>query len=238
MPKADDKRPPGDNRTAEEIVKENPALSKLKGRYKEDLKKHCGDWENEPDPAKRADAAFRASEVLKYIDTSTSHTGGERNKKNGDGEIEGWNKKGKAVRHGTEAHLVQEFCDKGYDGLRENHRLDKSNDKRVREDGSVKPSKWKKVLGTIADAVSFMPWLSNTLHGIRKGDGVWGSIKGGFEGYAKTIKDGAIGVGLTIAKGRIDPVSLAAGAYKGAVVGTDLVQRNVPDEVKDVIKVL
>lgn len=239
IPSASDKRPPGDIRTAEEILKDNPAIGKLKGKYEDGLKKHCGDWENEPDPQKRADAAYRASEVLKYIDSSASHKGGERNNKNGDGEIEGWNKKGKAVRHGTEAHLVQEFCEKGYDeGLRENHRLDQSNDRRVREDGSVKPAKWKKIVGKVADALSFIPVVSNTLHGITKGDSLWGCIKGGLRGYGEAVKDAAVGAGMAIAKGQINPVSIAMGAYKGAVMGTDLVQRNVPDKVKEVMNVI
>ena len=239
MPRSSDKRPPGDNRSAEEILKDNPAIGKLKGKYEDGLKKHCGDWENEPDPQKRADAAYRASEVLKYIDSSASYKGGERNNKNGDGEIEGWNKKGKAVRHGTEAHLVQEFCEKGYDeGLRENHRLDQSNDRRVREDGSVKPAKWKRIVGKVADALSFIPVVSNTLHGITKGDSVWSCIKGGLRGYGEAVKDAAVGAGMAIAKGQINPVSIAMGAYKGAVMGTDLVQRNVPDKVKDVMNVI
>jgi hypothetical protein len=140
MPSPDDKRPPGDNRTAEQIINDNPVLKNLgdqKDINREGLKKQCGDWtENNPDPKSRADAAYRMAKVLNHIDTSKGAKGGDRGgKAAGDGNIEGITKDGDA-RHGTEAGNLKDFSEKGYSALKKDHRLDTTNDTHVKEDGS------------------------------------------------------------------------------------------------------
>lgn len=140
MPKPTDKRPPGDTRTAEEIIDDNPVLKNLghqKDIDREGLKKQCGDWEHDPDPAKRADAAYRVAEVLKYIDSSKSAKGLDRGPVAGDGDIQGITKSGDA-RHGTEAGLLKDFAKNGYGALKADHRLDTTKDSHVRENGTNK----------------------------------------------------------------------------------------------------
>ena len=131
-PSSTDKRPPGDSRSAQDVINGDPTLKNLGNQsgVKDMLKKQVGDFEHDPD------AAYRASEVLKYIKTSQNKDGGDRS---GDeisnGKIDGFTKDGDA-RHGTEAGLLQDFGKDGYSALPDNHQLPQTNDKHVKEDGT------------------------------------------------------------------------------------------------------
>lgn len=132
MPSATDKRPPGDTRSAQEIIDGDPTLKNLGNQsgVKDNLKKQVGDFEHDPD------AAFRASEVLKHIKSAKTSDGENRSDDVTDnGKIEGFTKDGDA-RHGTEAGLLQDFGKHGYSALKDNQTLDKTNDKHVKQDGT------------------------------------------------------------------------------------------------------
>ena len=129
---ADDKRPDGDTRSAKDIVDGDPTLKNLGNQsgVKDNLKKQVGDFDHDPD------AAYRASQVLQHIKQSKTSDGKDRS---GDvtkgGKIEGFTKDGDA-RHGTEAGLLQDFGKNGYSALQDNQKLDKTNDKHVKQDGT------------------------------------------------------------------------------------------------------
>lgn len=203
-------RPPGDNRSAEEIIAANPALRDL--GHQKDIKrdllyKQCGDWtENNPDPEARADAAYNMAKVLNYIDTAQNREGGERQNA-GDGNIEGITSDGDA-RHGTEAGMLKDFAEQGYGKLPETRQLDKTNDTHVRLDGSNKDNfQWG--MGELGKIVSKIPILGGiwgpVLNGIGEGRGLWDTIGKGLLGYAQ----GAFTAITTFAGG---PASIAASA--------------------------
>ena len=140
-PQPTDKRPAGDTRSADQIVDDNPTLKNLgnQEQVKDNLKKQCGNWEdpNLP-PDQRADAAYRASEVLNYIKTSKASDGSDRSQSvQDDGKIDGFTKDGDA-RHGTEAGLLKDFGEQGYGALKANHSLDTTSDTHVNKDGTNK----------------------------------------------------------------------------------------------------
>ncbi|AZE53388.1 hypothetical protein C4K03_1217 [Pseudomonas synxantha] len=186
-------RPPGDNRTAEQIINDNPILKNL-GHQKDINRplayKRLGDWtSNNKDPEARADAAFNAARVLNYIDTSLSADGKHRGKAHGNGDLEGITRSGDA-RHGTPAGMWKDFTEQGYSALREHHRLDSTSDTHVRKDGTNKDNvQW--VAGEAGKRTWFIPGLSNILLGIGNSEpGVIGAIKGAKAGFDKTRADG------------------------------------------------
>ncbi|MBJ2207459.1 hypothetical protein JJD61_02125 [Pseudomonas carnis] len=186
-------RPPGDNRTAEQIVNDNPILKKL-GHQKDVSRslayKLLGDWtSNNKDPDARADAAFNAARVLNYIDTSLSADGEHRGKAHGNGDLEGITRSGDA-RHGTPAGMWKDFTEQGYLALHEHHRLDSTSDTHVRKDGTNKDNvQW--AAGEAGKRTRFIPGLSNILLGIGDSEpGVIGAIKGAKAGFDKTRADG------------------------------------------------
>lgn len=186
-------RPPGDNRTAEQIINDNPILKNL-GHQKDVSRslayKLLGDWtSNNKDPDARADAAFNAARVLNYIDTSLSADGEHRGKAHGNGDLEGITRSGDA-RHGTPAGMWKDFTEQGYLALREHHRLDSTSDTHVRKDGTNKDNvQW--AAGEAGKRTGFIPGLSNILLGIGDSEpGVIGAIKGAKAGFDKTRADG------------------------------------------------
>ena len=186
-------RPPGDNRTAEQIINDNPILKNL-GHQKDVSRslayKLLGDWtSNNKDPDARADAAFNAARVLNYIDTSLSADGEHRGKAHGNGDLEGITRSGDA-RHGTPAGMWKDFTEQGYLALREHHRLDSTSDTHVRTDGTNKDNvQW--AAGEAGKRTRFIPGLSNILLGIGDSEpGVIGAIKGAKAGFDKTRADG------------------------------------------------
>ncbi|MCJ8140834.1 hypothetical protein [Falsirhodobacter halotolerans] len=104
-------RPEGDTRSAAEIVEQDPLLRDLGNQsgVKDMLKEQVGDFETD------ADAAFRATQVLKHIETydATGHSTGHGS----DGRINGFTKSGEA-KHGTEAGRLQDFGKFGLDALK------------------------------------------------------------------------------------------------------------------------
>ncbi|PTL82112.1 hypothetical protein [Vitiosangium sp. GDMCC 1.1324] len=242
IPKPTDKRPEGDTRSAADIVKDSPVLAKL-GRQK-DIKfdQLCKQTGVDPklsltDSRQNPDAVYRMSKVLEYIDGSKDASGGDRSKKvqngQGDGNIEGITKSGDA-RHGTEAGLLKDFAEKGYGALKSDHQLDVTSDTHVKADGSNKDNfQW--FAGEVGKKIWFIPGLSNVLTGIGNSEGGFlGAVKGGLGGVVKTWKGVAEGVFDALKFGRINPASMALGAYKGALGETEA----APEVVKDVVNML
>ena len=139
-PQPGDKRPSGDMRGVDQIVNDNPTLKNLGNQsgVEDNLKKQVGDWTDPKlSPDDRADAAYRASEVLSFIKSSSAADGSKRpDSVAKDGKIEGFTKDGDA-RHGTEAGLLQDFGKQGYSALAGgNHSLPTTNDSHVNKDGT------------------------------------------------------------------------------------------------------
>ncbi len=237
IPGPNDTRPPGDNRSAAEIVDGSPVLAHL-GRQK-DIKfdQLCKQTGVDPsldlkDPKQNPDAVYRLSKVLEFIDSSNASNGGERSNKvqngQGDGNIEGITKDGDA-RHGTEAGMVKDFAEKGYSALGTDHQLPTTNDSHVKADGSNKDNfQW--FAGEVGKNLWFIPGVSNVLTGIGNSEGGFlGAIKGAAGGVLQTWKGAAEGILGAVTKGRINPATLALGAYKGALSETEA----APQVVKD-----
>lgn len=214
MPSKDDKAPPG--MSAQDIINSTPVLKNL-GHQKDinraGLKEQVGDWENDPDPKKRADAAWRIKKVLEHIDSSKNFEGGDRSNKVkggvGDGNIEGITKSGDA-RHGTEAGNLKDFSEKGYSALKKDHTLDKTNDTHVKKDGSNKDNfQW--AMGEAGKALAFIPIVGDTLKKIGDSEGgLLGVLKAGVEGVAEGVVD-------TIKKGKFTPWSFVGSMVAGGI---------------------
>lgn len=104
-------RPETDKRSAKDIIENNPLLKDLGNQsgVKDMLKEQVGDFEND------ADAAFRAEQVLKHIETydaTGNSTGGTS-----DGKINGFDPEGRAKTN-TEAARLQDFGKYGFDALK------------------------------------------------------------------------------------------------------------------------
>lgn len=149
VPRDNIKRPPGDVRSAEQIINDNPILKDLdtqkgirrdlvykigdqtfvikpqqeKNIYIEMAYEKLGDWSaKNPDPESRADAAYNAARVLNWIDSSLTATGQSRGNAANNGVLEGFTSSGYAL-DGTPARLWQEFAEEGYGALPLNQRL-------------------------------------------------------------------------------------------------------------------
>ena len=242
IPSADDKRPAGDTRSASDIVKDSPALAHL-GRQKDiKFEQLCKQTGVDPkldikDSKQNPDAVYRLAKVLEFIDSSKSANGGERSGKvqvgNGDGNIEGITKDGDA-RHGTEAGVVKDFAEQGYSSLGADHQLPTTNDSHVKEDGSNKDNfQW--FAGEAGKNLWFLPGVSNVLTGIGNSEGgALGAIKGGLGGMVQTWKGAAEGVIGGLTTGKVNPLSMALGAYTGALQETTA----APQAVKDIASML
>jgi hypothetical protein len=132
-------RPAGDNRSAEDIIKANPILANLgsqKDINRDGAYKQLGNWtEDNKDPEARADAAYNAAKVLNYIDSSSAANNKSRGALAQNGDLEGITKDGEA-RHGTPAGNWKDFTEQGYNALKDDHKLDKTNDAWVKGNGS------------------------------------------------------------------------------------------------------
>ncbi|MGY4638548.1 hypothetical protein [Pseudomonas sp. TE24901] len=113
LPLPGEGRPVGDTRSAQQIIDDNPLLKNLGNQsgVKDKLRERVGDFEHDPD------AAWRAAQVLNYVEnydeTGKHIDGGDV----GNGRIDGFTKDGEA-RHGTEAGRLQDFGKYGYDNLK------------------------------------------------------------------------------------------------------------------------
>ena len=114
LPLPGEARPSDDHRTAEQIINDSPLLKNLGDQegVREKLKNQVGDWEHDPD------AAWRAVEVLNYIEKVDEDgkpvTGGDV----GDGRVNGFTSHNEA-KHGTEAGRLKDFCEQGYGTLKD-----------------------------------------------------------------------------------------------------------------------
>ncbi|QZC97341.1 hypothetical protein K2E96_19595 [Pseudomonas sp. ERGC3:05] len=113
LPLPGEGRPMGDTRSAQQIIEDNPLLKNLGNQsgVKDKLRERVGDFEHDPD------AAWRAAQVLNYVenyDETGKHIEGANV---GNGSIDGFTKDGEA-RHGTEAGRLQDFGKYGYDNLK------------------------------------------------------------------------------------------------------------------------
>lgn len=116
-PSADQKRPQGDTRSAEQIINDSPLLKNLGTQDNVDRKlaDKVGDYKHD------ADAAYRAVKVLEYIEKvgRDGKPAAQRDELNniGNGQIDGYTKGGEA-RHDSEAGRLQDFTrGKGYADL-------------------------------------------------------------------------------------------------------------------------
>lgn len=102
-------RPEGDDRSAAEIMGGSELLRNLgnESGTRDMLKDRVGDFEND------ADAAYRAVQVLDYIETYSN--GGVYNE-SGNGKIDGFTSSGEA-EHGSEAGRLQDFGKYGFSAL-------------------------------------------------------------------------------------------------------------------------
>lgn len=134
-------RPDGDDRSAKEIINQNPLLRNLGNQsdVKDMLKERVGDFETD------ADAAFRASQVLQHIEQYDA--GGKRIVGNdvGDGKVNGFTNSGEA-KPNTEAGRLQDFGKDGFSALK-GKLQDPSNvsgDKKAREEAERAGIVWER----------------------------------------------------------------------------------------------
>lgn len=154
VPRENVKRPPGDSRTAEQIINDNPILKSLDRQksisrdlfytvdgepfvmkpktesniFVELAYQTLGDWTaNNMDPESRADAAYNAARVLNWIDSCLTAQGHSRGKDSNNGELEGFTQSGFAI-DGTPASMWQDFTQEGYGALPYYRRLEPRDD--------------------------------------------------------------------------------------------------------------
>lgn len=215
-------RPEGDNRSADEIINDNPALKNLgnqKDIKQDELKKRFGDWTaDNPDPKSRADAAFRMSKVLNFIDNIPQKDGTTRE---GNGDITGITSSGDA-RHGTEAGILKDVAEQGLGKLKN----EDGNYALTEGDGHTKPNgtnydnfQWgMKKIGEVLSKIPLMSSLfAPIFKGMGEGDGLKGVLTGGLKGFGETIV-----TRLKMAAGFLTggPAGLARAVAKQAVEDT------------------
>ncbi|WLS79822.1 hypothetical protein Q3V30_04770 [Erwinia pyri] len=230
----------GDNRSADEIINDNPVLKNLgnqKDIKQEDLKKQFGDWTaNNPDEKSRALAAKNMSYFLNNVKALDNREGGDRGDISTNGKIEGLTKSGDA-RHGTEAAIVKDVAEQGLDKMfPKDGRLTQTKDEMVNLNGTNK-SGFQGLCLKVGRALAFIPGLSNFLTGMGRSESTnpWEVLKGGVVGAAKTAFDALKGVVEGLGKGRLNPIQMLLSAYKGAVSNTYVMQ-DAKSDVKDKVK--
>ncbi len=231
-------KPDSDDRSADQIINDNPVLKNL-GNQKDiqrgKLKDLCGDWTDaNKDPKSRADAAWKMAHVLNYIDNSKDSKGNPLDNA-GKGDITGLTKGGDA-RHGTKAGLLKDFGDKGYSAIKDDQQLDVTKDSHVRPNGTNKDNfQW--ACGQAGKVLKYIvPGLGNVLVGVGDSEGgVGGVFKGAFKGVVKTWKNDLNGLKDAITKGRISPAQIAVSMYKSNIEGAikDDAKAKAKDEVKN-----
>lgn len=199
-------RPPGDNRSADEIIDANPVLKNLgnqKDIKREELKQRFGDWtEANPDPKSRADAAYNMASVLNHIKGLSGRDGSDRGEVANNGKIEGITKDGDA-RHGSEAGVLKDIAEQGLKMLPDNGKLPQTNDTHVRVDGTNKDNfqwgmgEFGKILSNIPILKSVAAPLFNNIGEARDlGEVFTGGLSGLAEG-AMSAARGPVGWGIT-----------------------------------------
>lgn len=219
----------GDKRTADEIINNNPVLKNL-GNQKDikqpQLKERFGDWTaDNPDPKSRALAAKNMSWFLNSVKALKNREGGDRGDQHTNTDISGITKNGDA-RHGTEAAIVKDVAEQGLDKMfPKDGQLTKTNDNMVNLNGSTK-SDFQGICLILGKVFAFLPLVSNVLTGMGKTESTnpWEVIKGGAQGFGKTIVDGVKGVIKSLMTGKFNPISMIIGAYKEQVTHTTVVE--------------
>lgn len=199
-------RPPGDNRSAEEIIDANPVLKNLgnqKDIKREELKQRFGDWTDaNPDPKSRADAAYNMASVLNHIKGLSGRDGSDRGDVANNGKIEGITKDGDA-RHGSEAGVLKDIAEQGLKMLPDNGKLPQTNDTHVRADGTNKDNfqwgmgEFGKILSNIPILKSVAaPFFNNIGEARDLGEVFTGGLSGLAQG-AMSAARGPVGWGIT-----------------------------------------
>lgn len=233
----------GDNRTADQIINDNPVLKNLgnqKDIKQDELKKQFGDWtSNNPDEKSRALAAKNMSYFLNNVKALNNRDGGDRGDITTNGKIEGLTRDGDA-RHGTEAAIVKDVAEQGLDKMfPKDGKLTQTSDEMVNLNGTNK-SGFQGICLKLGRALAFIPGLSNVLTGMGKSESTnpWDVIKGGIVGGVKTAFDALKGVAEGLMKGKLSPVQMLMSAYKGAVMDTYAMQdvkSDARDKIKDIV---
>ena len=135
------KRPEGDDRSAQDIIDDNPLLKNLGNQsgVKDMLKERVGDFERD------ADAAYRAAQVLEHIETLDGNGDVIAGKDVANGSVDGFTNSGEA-RHGTEAGRLQDFGKYGFAHLKGELRSPASagDDKAAREQAEKLGIVWER----------------------------------------------------------------------------------------------
>ncbi|WP_244115931.1 hypothetical protein [Burkholderia cepacia] len=208
VPNDQTKRPPGDKRTAQQIIDDNPLLKNLgnQGGIKDNLNKFVGgNMYNDPDQA------FKAAALLTNIKSSANRNGDARDPSQvGNGKIDGFTKDGDA-RRGTEAGRLQDVVGAaghpggGWAHLEQTgHKLDETSDSHVNLDGTNKDN---------------LQW------GFEQAGKYIGAF---FKGLGKSLVD-------IITKGRLNPVSAVLTVLKNVGVSeakTAIENSNLGKETK------
>ncbi len=189
-------RPPGDNRSAEAILDENPVLKNLgnqKDIKRDRLKERFGDWTaDNPDPKSRADAAYNMACVLNSVKGLNDRDGESRGDVHGNGKIEGITKDGDA-RHGTEAGVLKDIAENGLSALPADGNLPQTKDTHVRKDGTNKDNfQWG--MGEIGRVLSNIPILKSILAPVFNNIGEARTLGEVFSGGFKGLAEGAMGL--------------------------------------------
>ncbi|WP_178113120.1 hypothetical protein [Acerihabitans arboris] len=189
-------RPPGDNRSADQIINENDVLKNL-GNQKDikvdQLKARFGDWTaGNKDAESRADAAYNMAKVLNSIKALRNREDGDRGKVHTNGKIEGITKSGDA-RHGTEAGVLKDIAEQGLSALPQNGQLPDTKDTHVRLDGTNKDNfQW--AMGRIGDFLSHIPILKSIAAPFFNNIGEARNLGEVFSGGLKGLAQGALSV--------------------------------------------
>lgn len=201
-------RPPGDNRSAEQIIDDNPVLKNLgnqKDIKRDQLKERFGDWTDaNKDPKSRADAAWNMACVLNNVKGLNARDGSERTEISANEKIEGITKDGDA-RHGTEAGVLKDIAEQGLKMLPDNRQLPDTKDTHVRLDGTNKDNfqwgmgEFGKILSNIPVLKSVAaPFFNNIGEARDPGEVFTGGLKGLAEGGLSAAR-GPVGWGITAA---------------------------------------
>lgn len=133
-------RPEGDDRSAKDIINDDPLLKNLDNREKarDMLKEQVGDF------TKDADAAYRATQVLEHIETFNANGDRQAGKDVGNGRIDGYTSQSHA-KHGTEAGRLKDFGKEGFSNLKGvlNPEASVGDDKKAREAAEAVGIEWE-----------------------------------------------------------------------------------------------
>ncbi|MEP7453973.1 type III effector HrpK domain-containing protein [Phyllobacterium sp. SB3] len=136
--------PEGDNRSAEDIINDNPLLKNLGNQsgVKDKLRDRVGDFEHD------RDAAYRAVQVLEHIEKFDGDGKELDGKKVGNGKIDDFTKSGEA-RHGTESGRLQDFGKYGFENLKGElpEKLNPKDNKEARKEAEAHGIKWERPKG-------------------------------------------------------------------------------------------